>query len=596
MICDKCGFEHNNKSACPKCGARVIYVNEDYLKRRQEWEEAKKNGNADNALPPGIMHSTKEEHDAGGRKTVQQKEGGSEMTGLSFDKFKTWLVRVIAVIITFYNKHFKKKRGANNPVIRELKFDDSPETLDTSKLVVSHKIYKDKRKKIALFALAGVIVIALIIIVVNIILHRDKSKVFYFDGQNGYYVTDTDNEVFGSADGLTVIAGDDDCFLGYGKTGIYICQNGKVTTIEADNPSLVAYNESFSCVIYTENNMTMQWTLDGKKELGIEKDTNFTKACQVSDNGKYYVLTACETIEDVSAYTLFYGNYEGDIIPIETDENEKNIIDVCDDGSVVYLSMETAEYGIINNRNLYYYQDSITCIAENIDKVKLKADKSGIYYIDMAGKLYEADYSNITAPVKIDTEVTDFAVNELSDTEVYYMKEDGGYTFVKDEPVKIANTDLTSIVFYYNKDNDYLYFTDASSMYFVQKTGATGQKIFSLKDSAPIYRDKSLLALDDAGNIHKLTSGDEIILENVENIVEIEGSDGFAYTSNNAVYIRSEVDKKSKKAVDCKSCRQIAFSHKKYYILDDDNTFWEVSKKIKDTKSLGHIEFYIFIG
>ena len=43
MICDKCGFEHNSKSVCPKCGARVVFVNEDYLRRKKEWEEAQKN-------------------------------------------------------------------------------------------------------------------------------------------------------------------------------------------------------------------------------------------------------------------------------------------------------------------------------------------------------------------------------------------------------------------------------------------------------------------------------------------------------------------------------------------------------------------------
>lgn len=42
MICDKCGFEHNSKSVCPKCGARVIYVNEDYLRRKEEWEKRRK--------------------------------------------------------------------------------------------------------------------------------------------------------------------------------------------------------------------------------------------------------------------------------------------------------------------------------------------------------------------------------------------------------------------------------------------------------------------------------------------------------------------------------------------------------------------------
>lgn len=41
--CDKCGCEHNSRTVCPKCGAPVVIVNEDYLLRRQQWEEQQKN-------------------------------------------------------------------------------------------------------------------------------------------------------------------------------------------------------------------------------------------------------------------------------------------------------------------------------------------------------------------------------------------------------------------------------------------------------------------------------------------------------------------------------------------------------------------------
>ena len=33
--CDKCGCEHNSRTVCPKCGAAVVIVNEDYLLRRR---------------------------------------------------------------------------------------------------------------------------------------------------------------------------------------------------------------------------------------------------------------------------------------------------------------------------------------------------------------------------------------------------------------------------------------------------------------------------------------------------------------------------------------------------------------------------------
>ena len=136
MVCDKCGFEHNNRSACPKCGARAIYVDEGYLKRRQEWEEAQKKGTA-GKLPPGIMHSTLEDR-TGGKDADRHEKGRSETASLSLH-VKTalkWIKDKLVMLFNLVKSKLVKRRGANNPVIRDLKFDDKPETLDESKLVL----------------------------------------------------------------------------------------------------------------------------------------------------------------------------------------------------------------------------------------------------------------------------------------------------------------------------------------------------------------------------------------------------------------------------------------------------------------------------
>lgn len=39
MKCPKCGFEDAQGRSCPKCGENLILINEDYYKRRKEWEE-----------------------------------------------------------------------------------------------------------------------------------------------------------------------------------------------------------------------------------------------------------------------------------------------------------------------------------------------------------------------------------------------------------------------------------------------------------------------------------------------------------------------------------------------------------------------------
>lgn len=39
MKCSKCGFEYEEGRSCPKCGENAIRINEDYYRRRKEWEE-----------------------------------------------------------------------------------------------------------------------------------------------------------------------------------------------------------------------------------------------------------------------------------------------------------------------------------------------------------------------------------------------------------------------------------------------------------------------------------------------------------------------------------------------------------------------------
>ena len=279
MICDKCGFEHNSKSVCPKCGARVIYVNEDYLRRKEEWEKAQKAGTA-GALPPGIMHSTREEHDREkGRDTVVSREsygrqntqkGGSETAGLSFDVVRNVVIKAAAGVIVFFKKHFGRRKPAE--VIRELKFDDGKETLDTSKLVVSHKIFKDKLRPVFITAAAVVFATVAAVVIINVIRNIDHSRVFYYDGKYAYLSDDTDNALWGSTDGdMTIASAGDSAVIGYDADGIYMYSSGRKYTVQASISSVAAYNEQLTGVIYTTSDGGVFYT-DGKDSLKIDID------------------------------------------------------------------------------------------------------------------------------------------------------------------------------------------------------------------------------------------------------------------------------------------------------------------------------------
>ena len=109
--CDKCGCEHTSRTVCPKCGAPVIIVNEDYLLRRQRWEEQQKNnlrykkkGERENFkagwnFPSGISgDNTNAFSSAGGRNTGSEsgrkRNEGSDSSGSSDINLKDKIIDI----------------------------------------------------------------------------------------------------------------------------------------------------------------------------------------------------------------------------------------------------------------------------------------------------------------------------------------------------------------------------------------------------------------------------------------------------------------------------------------------------------------------
>lgn len=72
----------------------------------------------------------------------------------------------------------------------------------------------------------------------------------------------------------------------------------------------------------------------------------------MSDNGKYYVLTTSGESDDFSSgeSSFYIGDSDGNLTLISRDNNDKDVLRVYDDGSVVYIDMETGDYGIVNSR------------------------------------------------------------------------------------------------------------------------------------------------------------------------------------------------------------------------------------------------------
>ncbi len=604
MICDKCGFEHNSKSVCPKCGARVIYVNEDYLRRKEEWEKAQKAGTA-GALPPGIMHSTREEHDREkGRDTVVSREsygrqntqkGGSETAGLSFDVVRSVIIKAVAGVIVFFKKHFGRRKPAE--VIRELKFDDGKETLDTSKLVVSHKIFKDKLRPVFITAAAVVFAAVAAVVIINVIRNIDHSRVFYYDGKYAYLSDDTDNALWGSTDGdMTIASAGDSAVIGYDSDGIYMYSSGRKYTVQASISSVAAYNEQLTGVIYTTSDGGVFYT-DGKDSLKIDIDVaqGFTHACKVSDNGKYYVLTTSGESDDFSSgeSSFYIGDSDGNLTLISRDNNDKDVLRVYDDGSVVYIDMETGDYGIVNSRKIMRYaDDSVTQITDGLSKYRTSGDE--IYYLTTDGKICMTEMNQNGSVMALDFEVQDLSDNLAGTGKgIIYRKDDGYYYAGADsEAIRInkCKDDADCIWYEENIINSYICAGE-----FYSAGGTSDKALFEINDPGKaVYSAESgyIAAVSSDGNLHIVSGSSDRETAAADSVSEIANHKGVIYTKDNTAYLLLKPDGRQKKLTDISGGVVSAFySGRRYYIVNDKNILYNVKQNGRVSENAGYVSF-----
>lgn len=604
MICDKCGFEHNSKSVCPKCGARVIYVNEDYLRRKEEWEKAQKAGTA-GALPPGIMHSTREEHDREkGRDTVVSREsygrqntqkGGSETAGLSFDVVRNAFLKAAARVIVFFKKHFGRRKPAE--VIRELKFDDGKETLDTSKLVVSHKIFKDKLRPVFITAAAVVFAAAAAVVIINVIRNIDHSRVFYYDGKYAYLSDDAGNALWGSTDGgMTIASAGDSAVIGYDADGIYMYSSGSKYTVQASISSVAAYNEQLTGVIYTTSDGGVFYT-DGTDSLKIDIDVaqGFTHACKVSDNGKYYVLTTSGESDNFSSgeSSFYIGDSDGNLTLISRDNNDKDVLRVYDDGSVVYIDMETGNYGIVNSRKIMMYaDDSVTQITDGLSKYRTSGDE--IYYLTTDGKICMTQMNQNGSVTALDSEVQDLPDN-LAGTEkgIIYRKDDGYYYAGADsEPIRInkCKDDADCIWYEENVINSYI-----CAGKFYSAGGTSDKALFGINDpDKAVYSAESgyIAAVSSDGSLHIVSGSSDRETAAADSVCEIANHKGVIYTKDNTAYLFVKPDGRPKELADISGGVVSAFySGRRYYIVNDKNILYNVKRNGGAGENAGYVSF-----
>ena len=552
MICDKCGCEHNSRSVCPKCGERVIFVNSDYERRKREWEEAQKKG----STPPA------EPKKAPSEKKNNKKKGFSEMLSLSFAAFKGWLIKILARIIVKWNQ--LKKRGLHKRVIG---------------------------------IAAGVMVLAIAIPVLIHNLRRiDKTRVFCFDGKYGYYVGSEDEPVIGTQGGSKIAYSGENGFIAVDPKGFDIWVDGKTTRVDAVKPQLIGWNDSLTAVLYLTDEGYVLYNGNSNPVKYSHKAENI-RDCKISDNGQYFALVAVS--EDAEDYTCYfdYGTPEG-IKEAERDSEQKTILEVTDEGQVLYVEMSTAEYGIVNERKACLYDGSLMKTLADIKDYRYVDDK--LYYIDKADDMYRYDLENVE---NLDEEVVGFYDNASGTSHVFYTKDDGFYLAggSKDSTLPMFSADLSGMTIYYR--NNYLYLTDNTSLYVVRDfyDGSEPEKICDLKyDTGLIWHqnEKCFFTVSAEGELLKLTSAVTQVMSDVESVMTVENYEGYSYVSGGLRYFVPETGKKAKV---CDSTempaegQKIIYSKKYFYYHDIYNNLWKIDKKCNKIQRLSNVELCIFV-
>ena len=590
MVCDKCGFEHNNRSACPKCGARAVYVDENYLKRRQEWEEAQKKGGA-GTLPPGIMHSTLEER-------ATDTKGGSETAGLSLhvkNFLKTafdWIKDKWQKLLTWITGKIRRRRGVNNPVIRELKFDEGPETLDESKLVLSHKVFKDNRKYYYIGAGALVVLAAVIIILVNIIGNIDRSRVMFFDGRYLYYADDKNKPVMGDIDGgLAIVDAKDGNLLACGPKGIYFFQNGKDTIVEADNPEIVTYSSNLSTVIFVEKDNLYLGCGGEKHWLDVDVDKLHDIACGISDNGKYWVAATADLKDDSTEYVLYTGDSKGVMNEVYRGDKDVEIAKLDDKGRVIYLELTVGEYGVVNNRDIKnYYNGEVSTLATEVAEYDFFENQ--LVYIKDNEKMYRV--SDRTDSVFLDDEVKGLQKN-LSNDKLYYLKDEGCYCMGKDGPVKVFEPSKSVFSLVCKENSDRIWYYDRDAFYEVKDGKETVYKLMPEVPVVYLKKSDAVYLVDKNGLLYCVDESAEVVSEGVSDMVMVEGMTGIAFLKGDIVYINKYNSKKCVNIFTSSELNSVIYSKNKYYIADFSSVLWQVNENGDKKDSLGNVEKYILV-
>ena len=180
--CDKCGCEHNSRTVCPKCGAPVVIVNEDYLLRRQQWEEQQKNN----------LRYRKKGEDRGSSDIGRHNDSDRKKADDSLPA-ESGQTDIKDRILGFKNSILSKlrdKRAADDEKRRKREKERNTNELKDNRR--EQGIRQKRRRILAAVSVAAGAAVVVVGIFAGVYIYRniDRSDLRYFDGHRLISVND----------------------------------------------------------------------------------------------------------------------------------------------------------------------------------------------------------------------------------------------------------------------------------------------------------------------------------------------------------------------------------------------------------------------
>lgn len=600
--CDKCGCEHTSRTVCPKCGAPVVIVNQDYLLRRQQWEEQQRNNLRYKKKGESEGASRRTPQSAAGRSGADRKDGSDNF---SSEKNSLSVAEKMLELKNNLLSKIRDKKSVSDEERRKKEREKNAEKLKDNR---RERKIKERRRKIimSVAAAAGIIVVAGGIFAgVKIYRGIDRSDMRYFDG----------HELLSVNDGLLLAMDREDAdysLLTY-TSGLNAALLGG--TLEDGTESLLGW-------------------YDGEVKEVLSDIGDITDEYIFSESGRYlaYVLYS---EADERYFLVIYDLSDGSSSVYDTDRRIQ-LVAVNNDGEVFFNELDTGDYSTVVGMN--FYMADLTkklLIAENVRDAGYDegADRAVFMQED---RLYVCDVSKSVVD-KYDDIISDkehIFVNEgvisivdnMLKKSVLYMTDAGLWIYADGYNVLAAASVDASDEFYYDGDQK-LYYRTKDKLYYVKQSIAAGGKKSKSDDSAAANRQqenldtmsaqKAELVVDgisgdivtsDNGNLWCVTkegllfnssSFDTAVDSGVTDCTRLLGADGCAYVKDGQL-VACFGDKGKNKLLlgDMRSDESTDFnviSSKKYlYYVDSSSVLWKIAKNGKERESLGFVSLTAF--